>query len=431
METETRNTLKERADATAIGVFAENLRKLLLAAPLGQKAMLAIDPGFRTGCKIVCLDRQGALVHSDTVYLHLGAEREAKEAQKIVDLTARFDIEAIAIGNGTAGRETEAVVRKLKLPRSIAIIMVNESGASIYSASAVAREEFPDHDLTVRGAVSIGRRLMDPLAELVKIEPKAIGVGQYQHDVDQNALAERLRDVVVSCVNAVGVDLNTASAPLLACVSGLGPSLAKAIVGYRDRKGAFRSRDDLLLVPRLGPKAFEQAAGFLRIRDGDNPLDASGVHPESYGVVRAMAKDLGCAVAELLSDEDARSLVDVQVYVTDFVGLPTLNDIMAELAKPGRDPRDAFEAFSFSEAVHTLDDLRAGMELPGVVTNVTAFGAFVDVGVHQDGLVHISKLASRFVTDPNEIVSVGQRVSVTVLDVDLDRKRIALSMVGA
>jgi uncharacterized protein len=431
METETRNTLKERADATAIGVFAENLRKLLLAAPLGQKAVLAIDPGFRTGCKIACLDHQGALVHSDTVYLHMGAEREAKEAQKIIDLVARFDIEAIAVGNGTGGRETEAVVRKLDLPRSISIVMVNESGASIYSASAVAREEFPDHDLTVRGAVSIGRRLMDPLAELVKIEPKAIGVGQYQHDVDQNALAQRLRDVVVSCVNAVGVDLNTASATLLACVSGLGPSLAKSIVGYRDQKGAFRSRDDLLLVPRLGPKAFEQAAGFLRIRDSNNPLDASGVHPESYGVVRAMARDLGREVAELMSDRDARSLVDIQDYVTDFVGLPTLNDIMAELAKPGRDPRNAFEAFSFSEAVHALDDLRAGMELPGVVTNVTAFGAFVDVGVHQDGLVHISKLANRFVTDPNEIVSVGQLVSVTVLDVDLNRKRIALSMVSA
>jgi uncharacterized protein len=431
METEARNTLKKRADATAIGVFADNMRKLLLAAPLGQKAMLAIDPGFRTGCKVACLDPQGALVHSETIYLHLGAEREVQEAKKIVDLVDRFDIKAIAIGNGTAGRETESVVRNLKLPKAVVIIMVNESGASIYSASAVAREEFPDYDLTVRGAVSIGRRLMDPLAELVKIEPKAIGVGQYQHDVDQNALNQRLNDVVASCVNAVGVDLNTASPQLLACVSGLGPSLAKSIVQYRDKQGAFRSRDDLLLVPRLGPKAFEQAAGFLRIRDAANPLDASGVHPESYGIVRAMADDLGCDVAQLMSDEDARTLVDVKDYVTDFVGLPTLDDIMVELAKPGRDPREAFEAFSFSDDVHNLDDLRPGMELPGVVTNVTAFGAFVDVGVHEDGLVHISKLANRFVTDPNDVVSVGQRVSVTVLAIDMDRKRVSLSMVGA
>ena len=309
--------------------------------------------------------------------------------------------------------------------------MVNESGASIYSASAVAREEFPNHDLTVRGAVSIGRRLMDPLAELVKIEPKAIGVGQYQHDVEQSALGQRLNDVVASCVNAVGVEVNTASSQLLACVSGLGPSLAKAIVEFRDQQGPFHSRNDLLLVRRLGPKAFEQAAGFLRIRDGDNPLDASGVHPESYEVVRKMAEDLGCKVSELMSDEVARSLVDVQDYVTDAVGLPTLQDIMAEMAKPGRDPRDVFEAFRFSDAVHAIGDLRPGMELPGVVTNVTAFGAFVDVGVHQDGLVHISKLANRFVSDPNDVVSVGQWVSVTVLDIDLERKRVALSMVGA
>ena len=431
METEARNTLKGRADATAIAVFAENLRKLLLAPPLGRKVLLAIDPGFRTGCKIVCLDPQGALLHSDTVYLHMGAEQEAREAQKLLELVARYEVEAIAIGNGTAGRETEAVVRKLKLPKSVAIVMVNESGASVYSASAVAREEFLEQDLTVRGAVSIGRRLMDPLAELVKIEPKAIGVGQYQHDVDQTALAQRLKDVVESCVNAVGVDVNTASAQLLACVSGLGPSTARAIVQVRDQKGAFRSRDDLLLVPRLGPKAFEQAAGFLRIRDGENPLDASGVHPESYGVVREMAKELGCDVTELMRDEDARSLVDVQDYVTEFVGLPTLNDIMLELAKPGRDPREAFEPFSFSDAVHTLEDLRAGMELPGIVTNVTAFGAFVDVGARGDGLVHISKLANRFVADPNDVVSVGQHVSVTVLDVDLDRKRVSLSMVGS
>jgi uncharacterized protein len=430
MATEMRNALKERADATAIAVFAENLRNLLLAAPLGQKAILAIDPGFRTGCKVVCLDKQGALLHSDTVYLHLGAEREAKEAQRIVEMVKKYNIQAIAIGNGTAGRETEAVVRNLKLPRSVATVMVNESGASVYSASAVAREEFPDHDLTVRGAVSIGRRLMDPLAELVKIDAKAIGVGQYQHDVDQSALAQRLHDVVESCVNLVGVDLNTASAKLLAFVSGLGPSLAKSIVQHRDAKGAFKSRDHLLSVPRLGPKAFEQAAGFLRIRGASNPLDASGVHPESYSVVRQMAKDLGCDVSQLMSDEDARTLVDVKDYVTDHVGLPTLNDIMVELAKPGRDPRDAFEAFSFSDEVHSLEDLRPGMELPGVVTNVTAFGAFVDVGAHGDGLVHISKLADRFVSDPNDVVSVGQQVSVTVVEVDLERKRVSLSMVG-
>ena len=431
METEARNAIKERADATAIAVFADNMRNLLLAAPLGQKPTLAIDPGFRTGCKVVCLNAQGALIHSETVYLHLGAEREAAEAKKLGDLVHRFNIKAIAIGNGTAGRETEAVVRKLKLPKNTAIVMVNESGASIYSASGVAREEFPDYDLTVRGAVSIGRRLMDPLAELVKIEPKAIGVGQYQHDVDQNALSQRLSDVVESCVNAVGVDLNTASAQLLAHVSGLGPSLAKSIVQYRDKQGAFKSRDDLLLVPRLGPKAFEQAAGFLRIRGAKNPLDASGVHPESYAIVRAMAADLGCDVSQLMSDEDARTLVDVKDYVTDFVGIPTLDDIMAELAKPGRDPRAAFEAFSFSDEVHTLNDLRPGMELPGVVTNVTAFGAFVDVGVHENGLVHISKLGNRFVTDPNDVVAVGQRVDVTVLAVDLDRKRVSLSMVGS
>jgi protein Tex len=430
METETRNGLKERADATAIAVFADNLRNLLLAAPLGQKAILAIDPGFRTGCKVVCLDKQGALVHSDTVYLHLGAEREATEAKRLVEMADRYKVEAIAIGNGTAGRETEAVVRKLKFRRPASVVMVNESGASVYSASAVAREEFPDYDLTVRGAVSIGRRLMDPLAELVKIDAKAIGVGQYQHDVDQTALAQRLHDVVVSCVNLVGVDLNTASPKLLAFVSGLGPSLAKSIVEYRDTKGAFKSRDDLLQVPRLGPKAFEQAAGFLRIRGAANPLDGSGVHPESYAIVRQMAKDLGCDVSQLMSDEEARTLVDVQDYVTTLVGLPTLNDIMVELAKPGRDPREAFEAFAFSDEVHSLEDLRAGMELPGIVTNVTAFGAFVDVGAHGDGLVHISKMANRFISDPNEVVAVGQQVLVTVVEVDLERKRVSLSMVG-
>jgi uncharacterized protein len=430
METELRNSLKQRADATAIAVFADNLRNLLLAAPLGQKAILAIDPGFRTGCKVVCLDKQGTLLHSDTVYLHLGAEREANESPRIVEMVKKYNIEAIAIGNGTAGRETESVVRNLKLPRPVSIVMVNESGASVYSASVLAREEFPDHDLTVRGAVSIGRRLMDPLAELVKIDPKAIGVGQYQHDVDQPALVQRLHDVVESCVNLVGVDVNTASPNLLAFVSGLGPSLAKSIVQRRDAKGEFKSRADLLKVPRLGPKAFEQAAGFLRIHGAANPLDASGVHPESYSVVRQMAKNLGCDVLQLMSEEDVRMLLDVKDYVTDHVGLPTLNDIMVELAKPGRDPREAFEVFSFSEEVHSLEDLRLGMELAGLVTNVTAFGAFVDVGVHSDGLVHISKLADKFVNDPNEVVSVGQQVMVTVVEVDLERKRVALSMVG-
>ncbi|PZC47982.1 MAG: uncharacterized protein C1O27_000867 [Chloroflexi bacterium] len=430
METEARNELKGRADATAINVFADNLRSLLLAPPLGQKRVLAIDPGFRTGCKVVCLDQQGALLHSDTLYFHMGVEQEKKEASRLAEMVSRYEIEAIAIGSGTAGRETEAVVRNLNLPKSIAVVMVNESGASVYSASAIAREEFPDHDLTVRGAASIGRRLTDPLAELVKIDPKAIGVGQYQHDVDQDALAQKLNDVVVSCVNAVGADLNTSSPQLLASVSGLGPSLAKAIVKYREQKGAFRSRNDLLRVPRLGPKAFEQSAGFLRIRGGDNPLDGSGVHPESYGVVREMAKDLGCEIEELMGDETKQAQVNVSDYITDSVGLPTLNDIMEELAKPGRDPRDAFEVFSFSDEVRTIEDLRPGMELPGVVTNVTAFGAFVDVGVHGDGLVHISKLADRFVTDPNAVVSVGQHVSVTVLDVDLERKRVSLSMIG-
>jgi uncharacterized protein len=345
-------------------------------------------------------------------------------------MVKKYNIEAIAIGNGTAGRETESVVRNLKLPRPVSIVMVNESGASVYSASVLAREEFPDHDLTVRGAVSIGRRLMDPLAELVKIDPKAIGVGQYQHDVDQPALVQRLHDVVESCVNLVGVDVNTASPNLLAFVSGLGPSLAKSIVQRRDAKGEFKSRADLLKVPRLGPKAFEQAAGFLRIHGAANPLDASGVHPESYSVVRQMAKNLGCDVLQLVSNEEARMLLDVKDYVTDHVGLPTLNDIMIELAKPGLDPREAFDAFSFSEEIHSIEDLRPGMELPGLVTNVTAFGAFVDVGAHGDGLVHISRLADKFVNNPNNVVSVGQQVMVTVVDVDLERKRVALSMMG-
>jgi uncharacterized protein len=428
METEIRAELKRRADTEALRVFAENLRGLLLAPPLGHRNVLALDPGFRTGCKLVCLDRQGKLLHDDVIYPHTG-ERAAYEAgMKLQALCARFEIEAVAIGNGTASRETEAFVRAQGLAPSIPIVLVNESGASIYSASDAAREEFPNHDLTVRGAVSIGRRLMDPLAELVKIDPKSIGVGQYQHDVDQTALKRSLDDVMMSCVNGVGVDINTASKQLLMYVSGLGPQLAANIMAVRDDSGPFKTRAQLKKVPRLGPKAFEQAAGFLRIPAGKNPLDASAVHPESYGVVDAMAKDLGCAIADLMRDEALRKQIQLDRYVTDKVGLLTLRDIMAELAKPGRDPREQFESFSFVENVNTLEDLHVGMKLPGIVTNVTAFGAFVDIGVHQDGLVHISQLADRFIKDPSEAVKVHQKVSVTVLAVDLPRKRISLSM---
>jgi uncharacterized protein len=428
METELRLSLKERADAEAIRVFAANLRELLLAPPLGAKRVMGIDPGLRTGCKVVCLDRQGKLLHHVTVYPHTGAG-PAEKAQVILrQLCDQFRIEAIAIGNGTAGRETESFVRGLGLPESIFIVMVNESGASVYSASPAAREEFPDQDITVRGAVSIGRRLMDPLAELVKIDPKSIGVGQYQHDVDQAALKAALDDVVASCVNAVGVDVNRASVQLLTYVSGLGPQLARNIVAMRDEKGAFATRQELNAVPRLGPKAFEQAAGFLRIPNGAVPLDASAVHPESYPIVYAMADDLGCTVQDLMQDAARRNRIDIQRYVTESVGLPTLTDILAELAKPGRDPRESFEAFSFAGHVAALEDLRPGMQLPGIVTNVTRFGAFVDVGVHQDGLVHVSELADRFVRDPAEVVKAQQKVVVTVLEVDLARKRVSLSM---
>jgi protein Tex len=430
METEIRVSLKDRADEAAIRVFAENLRQLLLAPPLGQKRVLAIDPGFRTGCKVVCLDAQGKLLHSSTVFPHK-SQREADEASaKMLELCDRFDVEAIAIGNGTAGRETEAFVKGLHLPGTIPVILVNESGASIYSASEVAREEFPQHDVTVRGAVSIGRRLMDPLAELVKIDPKSIGVGQYQHDVDQHALKKSLDDVVTSCVNGVGVELNTASRELLTYVSGLGPGLAKAIVSYRDEQGPFTSRTALKKVPRLGPKAFEQAAGFLRIRGAENPLDSSAVHPESYSIVKAMAQDLGATVKELINQEGLRKRVDLNRYMTETVGLPTLNDILSELAKPGRDPREQFEVFAFTEGVEKIEDVRPGMSLTGIVTNITAFGAFVDIGVHQDGLVHVSQLANRFVKNPGDVVKVHQQVIVTVLDVDAARKRIALSMKG-
>ncbi len=428
METEILASAKMRADQEAIRVFAENLRQLLLAPPLGQKNVLAIDPGFRTGCKVVCLDRQGQLKHSDVIYPHTGDARAAADAVKFAALCEEFDIEVIAIGNGTASRETEAYIRNIQLARITPIVMVNESGASIYSASDVAREEFPDHDVTVRGAVSIGRRLMDPLAELVKIDPKSIGVGQYQHDVDQTLLKQGLDDVVVSCVNNVGVEVNTASKQLLQYVSGLGPQLAQNIVSFRNENGPFESRMALKKVPRLGEKAFEQAAGFLRIRDAANPLDASAVHPESYGIVDAMASDLGCSVATLIKDSSIRTKIRLQDYVTETVGLPTLNDIMAELTKPGRDPRQQFEIFRFADGINKIEDVQAGMRLPGIVTNVTAFGAFVDIGVHQDGLVHISQLADRFVKDPNEVVKVHQKVTVTVLEVDLVKQRISLSM---
>lgn len=419
----------KRADAEAIRVFGENLRQLLLAPPLGTRRILAVDPGFRTGCKVVCLDRQGLLDHA-VVQPHAGSAAARAEAGRVVlALLQKYDIEAVAVGNGTAGRETEAFLRELPgRPASVPVIMVSESGASVYSASEAARAEFPDLDLTYRGAVSIGRRLADPLAELVKIDPKAIGVGQYQHDVNQAELKRRLDDVVTSCVNAVGVELNTASEQLLTYVSGLGPVLARNIVAWRAEHGPFASRRALLDVPRLGPKAFEQAAGFVRVRGGAHPLDASAVHPESYPLVERMARDLNASVADLLAAPGLRARIDVRRYAAEGAGLPTLTDILAELDKPGRDPREPFHAFAFAEGVHDLDDLRPGMRLPGIVTNITAFGAFVDIGVHQDGLVHISQMADRYVRDPAEVVRLQQEVVVTVLDVDLKRRRISLSM---
>ena len=428
METETRLQTKMRADLTAIEVFAQNVQQLLMASPLGEKRVLAIDPGFRTGCKVVCLDRQGNLQHTDTIFPHAGPGGVARARETIVALCERWKVEAIAIGNGTAGRETETFLRGLPLPKGIPLVMVNESGASVYSASAVAREEFPDQDVTVRGAVSIGRRLMDPLAELVKIDPKAIGVGQYQHDVDQGILKQRLQDVVISCVNRVGVDVNMASPQLLTAVSGVGPQLANNIVTYRQEHGPFPSRTALKKVPRMGAKAFEQAAGFLRITDGEHPLDASAVHPERYPVVKAMARDVGCTVKELMKDAECQHHIDINRYITEEVGKPTLTDILAELAKPGRDPRQQFEAVQFDEAVQSIEHVKPGMVLTGVITNVTAFGAFVDIGVHQDGLVHISQLADRYISDPNAVVRVSQQVKVSVLEVDTARKRIALSM---
>ncbi len=428
METEARLTSRQKADQEAVRVFAENLRELLLASPLGQKRVLALDPGFRTGCKTVCLDAQGQLLHDDVIHIIGSPDKLAQSAATLKRLIERHQIEAIAIGNGTASRETETFVKKLGLPKSIIVVMVNESGASIYSASDVARREFPDQDVTVRGAVSIGRRLMDPLAELVKLDAKSIGVGQYQHDVDQNLLKSGLDECVMSCVNAVGVEVNTASRELLSYVSGLNATIAENIVAYRNEHGPFQSRAQLKKVPRLGEKAFEQAAGFLRIRSAKNPLDASAVHPERYQLVQTMAKDIGCKVEDFLSAEQLRNRIPLDRYVGEEVGLPTLQDILEELAKPGRDPRKQFEAFSFAEGVEKPEDLREGMRLPGIVTNVTKFGAFVDIGVHQDGLVHISQLADKFVEDPADFVKVNQKVQVMVMEVDLARKRIALSM---
>ena len=429
METEFRLASKKKADLDASRIFSENLRELLLAAPLGQKRTLAFDPGFRSGCKTVVLDAQGKLLHNDVIYPTAGSQAQLVEAARtVLTLIEKFNIQAIAIGNGTASRETEAFIRKLKLPPAITLVMVNESGASIYSASEAAREEFPHHDLTVRGAVSIGRRLMDPLAELVKIDPKSIGVGQYQHDVEPNLLKNTLDDCVQSCVNAVGVELNTASKQLLSYVAGLNAATAENIVQFRHANGPLRSRAELKNVPRLGDKAFEQAAAFLRIQGADHPLDASAVHPERYPLVEQMARDAHCSLADLIRDDKKRAALQLQQYVSPEVGLPTLRDILAELAKPGRDPRQQFTAFAFAENIEKPTDLQVGMKLPGIVTNVAAFGAFVDIGVHQDGLVHVSQLADHFIKDASEVVKVGQHVHVTVVEVDLPRNRIALSM---
>ena len=452
IENEFRTMLKERADTEAITVFADNLRQLLMAPPLGGKRVLAIDPGFRTGCKIVCLDTQGALLENATIYPHNSEREKMYAGDKIAELCRKYRTEVICIGNGTAGRESETFIKdyfskikialehnsiplineeeknELKRLCEIPVVMVNESGASIYSASEVAREEFPDYDVTVRGSVSIGRRLMDPLSELVKIAPKSIGVGQYQHDVNQTQLKQKLDDVVISCVNNVGVELNTASKELLKYVSGLGPGLAKSIIKYRNEKGAFKSRNELKKIPRFGDKAFEQSAGFLRIRGGENPLDESAVHPESYSIVEQMARDAGCSVSDLIKIPRMREQIDIKNYVNEKAGLPTLEDIMSELAKPGRDPRQKFEVFEFSKDASKMEDLKPGMKLPGIVTNITAFGVFVDIGVHQDGLVHISQVSDRYIKHPSEVLKVHQKVMVTVVDVDIPRKRISLSL---
>ncbi len=428
METEMRKLYKDKADTEAIEVFAQNARQLLMAAPLGQVTTLAIDPGFRTGCKVVILDPQGKLLHNETIYPHPPVAQYKLASDKLKRLVLQYKVDAIAIGNGTAGRETEKFVKFIPFERDVKAYMVNESGASIYSASAVAREEFPDYDVTVRGAVSIGRRLMDPLAELVKIDPKSIGVGQYQHDVNQKRLQESLQATVESCVNHVGVELNTASKELLSYVSGVGPALAQNIIDYRNEHGPFASREGLKQVPRFGTKAFEQAAGFLRIRDAENPLDRSAVHPESYAIVKAMAKDLNCTVGDLILKEELRKQIDLSDYMTATVGMPTLKDIMQELAKPGRDPRSHYEMFEFDKHVQKMEDLVPGMVLPGIVTNITNFGCFVDIGIHQDGLVHISNMSNHRIASPNEVVHLNQKVMVKVLSVELERKRISLAL---
>ncbi|MCQ2309643.1 MAG: RNA-binding transcriptional accessory protein [Bacteroidales bacterium] len=428
LETEIRALYKQKADEVAVKVFAENLRQLLLAAPLGQKRVLALDPGFRTGCKVVILNEYGALIHNETIFPHPPQNEMHAAAAKIRYLVQAYKVQVIAIGNGTAGRETEDFIKSIKFDRDITAVMVNESGASVYSASKVARDEFPEYDITVRGAVSIGRRLMDPLAELVKIDPKSIGVGQYQHDVNQKMLGDELGNVVESCVNAVGVELNSASEQLLSYVSGVGPQLASSIVKYRNENGGFKSRKQLMEVPRLGNKAFEQCAGFLRIHGAAQPLDASAVHPESYHIVEKMAKKLNVKVSELIGNKELISKINPKEFIEKDFGIETINDIISELEKPGRDPRKSFETFEFDKNIRTINDLRQGMQLVGIVTNVTAFGCFVDVGVHQDGLVHISQMSSRFITDPNEVVKLNQKVKVTVTEVDIPRKRISLSM---
>ena len=430
IETEFANLSKEQADKEAIKVFSENLRQLLLSAPLGQKRVMGIDPGFRTGCKVVCLDAQGNLLHHEAIFPHPPVNHRMQATVHLQEMLKKFQIEAIAIGNGTASRETKDFVTESLTESAPAVYVVSEDGASVYSASKVARDEFPDEDVTVRGAVSIGRRLMDPLAELVKIDPKSIGVGQYQHDVDQTQLKHSLDQTVESCVNMVGVNLNTASQHLLTYISGLGPTLAQNIVNYRKENGAFTSRAQLKKVPRLGPSAYQQCAGFLRIPDAKNPLDNSAVHPESYAVVEQMAKDCHCTVSDLINKKELREKIDIHHYVTEEVGLPTLTDIMQELEKPGRDPREQIEEFEFDASVQTVEDLREGMELPGIVTNITNFGAFVDIGVHQDGLVHVSQLADRYVSDPTQVVHLHQHVRVRVIGIDLRRNRISLSMKG-
>ncbi len=430
IETEFANLSKTKADEEAIRVFAENLRQLLLAAPLGQKRVLGVDPGYRTGCKLVCLDAQGNLLHNETIYPHPPQNEKSKASTKVAHLVEMYGIEAIAIGNGTASRETEQFITNIRYDRKVQVFVVSENGASIYSASKIAREEFPEYDVTVRGAISIGRRLMDPLAELVKIDPKSIGVGQYQHDVDQPSLKKSLDQTVESCVNLVGVNVNTASKHLLTYISGLGPTLAQNIVNYRAENGPFNTRREILKVPRMGEKAFEQSAGFLRIQGGKNPLDNSAVHPESYPIVEQMAKDLQCSVSDLITNKELKKKLKLENYTTDKVGMPTLLDIMEELDKPGRDPRQAIQVFSFDPTIKNIEDLREGMILPGIVTNITNFGCFVDVGIKENGLVHISELADRFISDPTQVVSIHQHVQVKVLSVDLGRKRVQLSMKG-